>query len=607
MKLFTKKLALLFCSLLCQISFANPTGNLFKVSPSGSVGNIDITLCLNINTGSQNPLSCQKYNVSALSLSILTVAANHTYPFAGIKINSPDYTIKNLGIDCKMQSNDYCLFSVSDSLAKVIVIKKTSGYISVIAAGRYKGTDGYYPLLAASSDGGASWAYTIDQYGTLPKDYSNNASFDFNSTSCSGAICIVGGTYRDSNGDTYPLLATSSDSGANWTYPIDQGATMPANYKYSGVFYSTSCAGANCIAGGKYRDSVNNYDYPLLATSSDSGASWTYTIQKDSPTSPGTVYAGSGQFNSVSCAGVNCIAGGGYNDNGTLHPLLATSHDSGATWAYKIDKNYPTLPPYDFADGTGFNSVSCAGTNCIAVGQYRDSTTTRYPLLATSHDSGDSWTYTIDKTPATLPADYVGYGTFTSAKCTGATGANCIAGGIYYDSNLGHPMLATSTNSGATWTYAIEKDKAMPADYDDEGEFKSVSCDGANCIAAGVYYIVGGDLSPFLATSSDSGVSWIYTIDNTNTGFPADYYTNINFNSTSCAGTNCIVAGSYYSTDGERPLLATSSDSGASWTYTIDNTHTALPSGYNSGGEFKSVSATVNSYLPDSLTFIIAR
>ena len=87
------------------------SGQLFQVTatePLAGTNNktITITLCLNGN----GPLSCQNYTVSALNLSI-TPVANHTYPAAGIKINTPGYTPTG----CTPNPNGYCLFAAGNA------------------------------------------------------------------------------------------------------------------------------------------------------------------------------------------------------------------------------------------------------------------------------------------------------------------------------------------------------------------------------------------------------------------------------------------------------------------------------------------------------------
>lgn len=93
-------------------------GSLFNVSTAGPAAQISVTLCLD----GQHPLSCQQYTVAALNLVIKTTIPNHTYPNVGIKINTPGY----LPTGCTMNSNGYCLFSVSNTTAASIPVISTT-------------------------------------------------------------------------------------------------------------------------------------------------------------------------------------------------------------------------------------------------------------------------------------------------------------------------------------------------------------------------------------------------------------------------------------------------------------------------------------------------
>ncbi len=94
------------------------TGNLFTITGSGTVVTLDITACLN----GKGSLSCQDYTVTRGTLSFRTVAPNHTYPAAGIKIRTPGYTVSG----CTLFSNGYCLFSVSDTTPATIAATSTA-------------------------------------------------------------------------------------------------------------------------------------------------------------------------------------------------------------------------------------------------------------------------------------------------------------------------------------------------------------------------------------------------------------------------------------------------------------------------------------------------
>lgn len=61
-------------------------------------------------------------NNPGIGLNISTNIPNHTYQFAGIKINTPGYAIRNPGVECTPSGNGYCLFSVSDTVPALIFV-----------------------------------------------------------------------------------------------------------------------------------------------------------------------------------------------------------------------------------------------------------------------------------------------------------------------------------------------------------------------------------------------------------------------------------------------------------------------------------------------------
>lgn len=86
----------LFLMLFCSTVFAGP-GALFSVA---KVGN---------------------------QLTVNTTIPNKTYPFVGIRINAPGYTISGSGVDCLSSRQGYCLFSASDTTPASISITGPTG------------------------------------------------------------------------------------------------------------------------------------------------------------------------------------------------------------------------------------------------------------------------------------------------------------------------------------------------------------------------------------------------------------------------------------------------------------------------------------------------
>jgi hypothetical protein len=121
MKWIFSKLAVVLFLMLSQTPFAS-AAPLFRVTASGAPANFSIKLCLN----AKGPLSCQNFTVSALNLTITTTIPNHVYSFAGIQINTPGYTLADVGAACTLMSNGMCQFSVGDTAAKAIAVNSSS-------------------------------------------------------------------------------------------------------------------------------------------------------------------------------------------------------------------------------------------------------------------------------------------------------------------------------------------------------------------------------------------------------------------------------------------------------------------------------------------------
>lgn len=119
----------LFASLclltLSQAGLAN-TGAFFNVSADGPQASLSVTLCLN----AREALSCQTFAVNNTQLHITTTIPNHTYPYAGIKINTPGYS----PLGCSGTSHDFCLFSASDSaMSRITVSPEITTNVSSLA------------------------------------------------------------------------------------------------------------------------------------------------------------------------------------------------------------------------------------------------------------------------------------------------------------------------------------------------------------------------------------------------------------------------------------------------------------------------------------------
>ncbi len=139
---------------------AQPT-SLFSVQSSGTVSNLNITLCLN----GAIPSSCETLCVNGLSLSISTVIPNHTYSNAGIKINTAGFSLPSSA--CTRVANGFCLFSVSDTTFKQINLIGSELTILPTALSAYA-TQGFeYSQTFTATGGSSPYTYAITA-GQLP-------------------------------------------------------------------------------------------------------------------------------------------------------------------------------------------------------------------------------------------------------------------------------------------------------------------------------------------------------------------------------------------------------------------------------------------------------
>ena len=186
----TSILLLLFIA--SSLGFAGASGPLFNISSFGAPANVSITPCLN----AKGPLSCQTYTVSALNFRISTTIPNHLYSLAGIKINTPGYTLVTT---CTSTVNGYCMFAVSDTTSKVFSLSTGAQH---------------YAYVTNSSNNTVSWC-SIGASGALSNCDSTNGGGIFNSPS---SIALDLGSARayitNFSGDTVSRCNINTQTGA---------------------------------------------------------------------------------------------------------------------------------------------------------------------------------------------------------------------------------------------------------------------------------------------------------------------------------------------------------------------------------------------------------
>lgn len=200
------------------------SGELFAITGTGLTATIDIKLCLN----GKAALSCQKFTVTRETLSIRTTLPNHNYPFVGIKVTTPGYTLTG----CTPTSNGYCIFSTNDTTPQTIT---AVGTVSGLAIGDSYGGGtvaclggGQLNLIAATTDNSSS----ID-WGNTSTDIPN-AQSTLNGAANTDAIVNSSGTF------TYAATICKNYQGGgflDWFLPaIDQLSCLYTNRDAIGEF-----------------------------------------------------------------------------------------------------------------------------------------------------------------------------------------------------------------------------------------------------------------------------------------------------------------------------------------------------------------------------------
>ena len=338
--------------MIYQNAFAE-NGLLFNVIVNGAPSNLNITLCLN----GKRPLSCQNYDVSAVTLSVLTARPNHTYPFAGIRINTPGYSLAYFGVNCVPNQYGFCQFSVSD---------RRPALFSIFTPGWDAGTpiDNNGSLTSVSCPTN-SFCMAVDSAGNaIPYDGANwgiptniSNGNQLSSISCTSSLfCVAVGP----RGKAYKYNGTS------WTEISIRNQTVS--------FSAISCPdGSFCMAVGS-SNSGKMYKYD--------GNQWSDVTPVSTPNPLYTVSCPTSLF---------CIAAGElghtYKYTGTTWSASSILADSGAQLfgvscptisfciaidglgtAFKYDGSWDNGVPLDSPNTPTLMSVSCPSSSfCMAV------------------------------------------------------------------------------------------------------------------------------------------------------------------------------------------------------------------------------------------------
>lgn len=450
----------------------------------------------------------------------------------------------------------------------------------MIAGGGYLAMPGSYPLL--SEYFGTAWVYPSTIITNFPSGQ-GYVSPIFHTTACGDTRCIAAGN-DTSNSGYLPFVAISPEGIDDWTYPIrpSSGSYPPDISSNFGTFVGSACVGNDwCVAVGQYT-AVSLSQVPLVAQYLN--GTWTYPVS--SSNAPANLF-NRVILNSASCSGDHCIAAGTYEDFSGEQLLLVQSRDHGVSWNYAIDSLVGPQPSGE-NNNSRFLASSCNGSTCIAVGNYVDTNINTLGLIAVTQNAGQSYFYGMDNTHGPIPSDYNSSEAFDTASCTANV---CLAAGNYIantgpSSTASYGIIVRSVDHGSTWRIVVDATHGpQPSNFDNSGNFASVSCSGSVCVAAGSYND-NVRTTPYVIQSTDGGATWTIAIDDTTGPQIPDLAAFGNLFTASCTGHTCFTAGRYFDGSTQFPMLAQSID-GSAWTWAIDSVSSTLPSDYVDNGIFE--------------------
>jgi hypothetical protein len=389
---------------------------------------------------------------------------------------------------------------------------------------------------------------------------SSQVASSVNETACpSAGDCVGVGSYPDATGSDQAMVAT--ETGGTWGQATQ--AALPLNAvttagQQSARLFSVVCTGAgSCVAGGQYIDTNDNYE-PMVAT--ETGGSWATAGELQLPTNA-TTTAGhqDSEVNSLACTSAgNCVAIGQYIDtSGNYQPMVAT--ETGGAWTtatgLQLPANATTTTGYQFA---ALLSVACTSAgNCVAGGYYTDTSDSAFPSMLVTETNG-VWGQAVELALPTNadPAAGTQNSEVNSIACTSA--GDCVADGYYRDQNL-YLQAMMMTETGGAWTQATEV--GLPTNAaagNPSGNLEAIACSSAgNCVASGSYEDSGGNYQA-LEMVENGGV-WGSTTEAT---LPANATTQTGGQSAdlpalACTSTGqCVAGGDYVDTNGDyRPMV----------------------------------------------------
>jgi hypothetical protein len=350
-----------------------------------------------------------------------------------------------------------------------------------VAVGFYSDTTGGFSQHAlVETLSGGSWS-PLD--APVPPDGQTASPYDasLQSVDCATVqACVAVGDYNGTGGQL-GLIDTESASGGTWSAQVAPQPTAAAANQQVSVADVACPALGPCAATGSYVAGSQEFPTPepFLLQQSAAG-SWS-AVDAPLPEGSNTGANVRNTVSAVSCAAV-CEAVGQV-EMGTGQDVGLLEQLSNGSWT----PSAAPLPSNTGTGGAGLNGVSCTFDGiCTAVGSYNNALNGGLPLIDTV--DGSTVTATEGPQPADTATGAGSAGTLNAISCL--SGTDCAAVGFYRNStNSGMDAALTLSLAGGTWSApTIALPTGAGTGSSDNSILSSVSCTArGSCQAVGNY------------------------------------------------------------------------------------------------------------------------
>lgn len=404
--------------------------------------------------------------------------------------------------------------------AAVAAAGMTLSLVSVAVADR--------PARAAVAGASFGRAFTLH----IPLNSASTEDADASALSCpSFGNCVAGGGFYDKSGNFEPMVIT--DSSGKWSRGVELKLPNDAPASVFAQASSVSCRRiGDCVAVGSYPVPTANFGRAFVAT--EVAGKWHQATELKLPA--GAASPPQAQVLAVRCWALgSCLAVGDYLDSAqNVQAMMLT--ESNGSWHRATE----IFPPSDAGPKPylSFNALACQhGGQCVLAGEYYNVLGHSIGLgLVVSHGNF----LTVEKIKLPHNAD----GTaayFFSASCPSST--QCVIVGDYRDT-AGETQPLSAVESNDQFKSATEITSVPPNEV--HAELYSVGCSvSGRCVAVGRYTDSTDHDKTYVVTRSATGHWGNAAIVRTPPGASTAPAKTAILGGVSCLIHGCIVVGEY--------------------------------------------------------------